>query len=206
MFDPIPARIDAVPDTSPHTPRPTHLARHTSPPDDDSTEKAADAMNTLTTDPTEISRRAGVTRGAPVRRPPTGRTVTIRTTPRHASGSAPGTSVDAHRAGRRPTSRVRSEATYRRRRAAVGLLLAIVVAVVAVAVHDVLLDPVGAPAFAASDAGHAVSVRVTARAGDTLWSIAEQHRGAVPIRRYVDALIALNGGPSIQAGQSVLLP
>jgi Tfp pilus assembly protein FimV len=45
-----------------------------------------------------------------------------------------------------------------------------------------------------------------ARPGDNLWSIAEAHRGDVGVRRYVDALIDLNGGPSIQAGQRVLLP
>ena len=49
-------------------------------------------------------------------------------------------------------------------------------------------------------------VTVTARPGDTLWSIADEHRGDVAITRYVDALVDLNGGASIQAGQAIVLP
>lgn len=108
-------------------------------------------------------------------------------------------------AARRPARR-RSEATYRRRRAVVGLVLAVLVAVAVVVVHDVVFSPGSEPAFAAAPAQRSVAVRVTVRPGDTLWSIGQEHRGSVPIRRYVDALVELNGGPSIRAGQSVLLP
>ena len=47
---------------------------------------------------------------------------------------------------------------------------------------------------------------VVAQPGDTLWVIAQRHRGDVPITRYVDKLVDLNGGPSIRAGQLVTLP
>ena len=47
---------------------------------------------------------------------------------------------------------------------------------------------------------------VIAQPGDTLWAIAELHHGDIPIMRYVDQLVALNGGASIVAGQPVVLP
>ena len=45
-----------------------------------------------------------------------------------------------------------------------------------------------------------------AQPGDSLWSIAEAHRGDVAIDRYVDALIDLNGGTDVQIGQAIHLP
>jgi len=45
-----------------------------------------------------------------------------------------------------------------------------------------------------------------AQPGDTLWSIASTYRGTVEQGRYVDALIRLNGGTSIEVGQAVRLP
>lgn len=45
-----------------------------------------------------------------------------------------------------------------------------------------------------------------ARPGDTLWSIADEHRGAVDQVAYVDALVRINGGAGIVAGQSIRLP
>lgn len=138
------------------------------------------------------------------------RTVVIRTTPpvRTRTGSDPGRSTrpSTVRPGRRP------ESTYRRRRAVVGLVLAVLVAVSVIVAHDVLVGSAGDPAFAASsrpdgvELPDGVEVTVTARPGDTMWSIALEHRGPVPIRDYVDALISLNGGPSIRAGESVRLP
>ena len=47
---------------------------------------------------------------------------------------------------------------------------------------------------------------ITAQAGDSLWSIAGDHRNDVPIARYVDALIDLNDDASIQTGQRIALP
>ncbi len=99
-----------------------------------------------------------------------------------------------------------SEATYRRRRAVVGTVVAILVAVGIVLTHDVLAGSGGVPASAAVSQPARARVVVTAQPGDTLWSIAEVHRGEVGLTRYVDKLVDLNGGPSIQAGQAVLLP
>lgn len=99
--------------------------------------------------------------------------------------------------------------TYRRRRAVVGTALAVVVASGAVLTHDVLAGSGGVPASAAaSQPAHAGLVRstITAQPGDTLWSIAQAHRGDVAVGRYVDKLVDLNGGASIQAGQQVILP
>lgn len=106
------------------------------------------------------------------------------------------------RVAQRPTS----EVTYRRRRAIVGVVAAVVVACGIVLAHDVLAGSGGVPASAAaSQPAHARST-ITAQSGDTLWSIGRTYRGDVPISRYVDKLVDLNGGASIQAGQQVILP
>lgn len=99
-----------------------------------------------------------------------------------------------------------SAATYRRRRAVVGIVLAVLVAAGAVLAHEVLVGSGGVPASAAESRPAPARSTVTARPGDTLWAIADRHRGEVPITRYVDALVDLNGGASIQAGQAVVLP
>ncbi len=101
----------------------------------------------------------------------------------------------------RPTA-----ATYRRRRAVVGTMLAALVAVGLVTAHDVLAGSGGVPASAAVSLPAQARQRVVAQRGDTLWSIASAHRGDISITRYVDALVDLNGGPTIQAGQEVVLP
>jgi hypothetical protein len=108
---------------------------------------------------------------------------------------------------RRPRSispRRANEATYRRRRAIVGTALAVFVAVGAVTAHDVLAGSGGVPASAAESQPARSSV--IARPGDTLWSIADDHRGDISITRYVDKLVALNGGATIVVGQAVVLP
>ena len=99
-----------------------------------------------------------------------------------------------------------SAATYRRRRVVVGTTLAVLVAVSAVTAHDVLAGSGGVPASAAVSLPAQARVRVVAQPGDTLWSIASAHRGDVSITRYVDALVDLNGGATIQLGQEVVLP
>jgi LysM repeat protein len=105
------------------------------------------------------------------------------------------------RAARRP-----SAATYRRRRAVVGGCLAALFAVGVVAGHDVLAGSGGDPASAAvSQPAHAVRT-VVAQPGDTLWSIASAHRGEISITRYLDTLVDINGGATIQVGQVITLP
>ena len=104
------------------------------------------------------------------------------------------------------SARIVSERTYRRRRAVVGTTLAVLIAVGSVLAHDVLAGSGGVPASAAAGQPALVRTSVTAHPGDTLWSIAQTRHGSVPISRYVDKLVDLNGGASIQAGQAVLLP
>ena len=99
-----------------------------------------------------------------------------------------------------------SEATYRRRRAVVGTVTAILLAVGIVTTHDVLAGSGGVPASAAASQPALVRSTITAQPGDTMWSIAEQRRGDVGIRTYVGKLVDLNGGPSLQAGQQVIIP
>jgi hypothetical protein len=100
-------------------------------------------------------------------------------------------------------------ANYALRRCVAAGLLVMVLALVAIAASaavGALLDVDGRPA-AASDVAAAPIVRIhVAQPGDTLWSIAEQYRGDVGQGRFVDALIAVNGGTSIQAGQAIRLP
>jgi hypothetical protein len=101
-------------------------------------------------------------------------------------------------------------ATYRRRR----LLALLAVGLVAVALllggRTVLADRGGAPASAPTvspaQAALAAPATYTVRPGDSLWSIAERFAGTRSQVSYVDALIALNGGASVQAGQTITLP
>jgi hypothetical protein len=141
-----------------------------------------------------------------------------RTSPSNQSGEPDGrTSWESHEMSATitfdPTSRaprvtVRpvSDEMYRRRRAVVGTILAVVVACATVVTHDVLAGSGGVPASAAASRPALVRRTVTAQPGDTLWSIAEAHRGDVAVGRFVDKLVDLNGGPSIEAGQQVVLP
>ena len=71
---------------------------------------------------------------------------------------------------------------------------------------SVLSGPGGVPASATGAATAPPVVHVRAEPGDSLWSIAERFHGDVSLPRYVDALIELNGGTAIAAGQLVRLP
>jgi hypothetical protein len=95
----------------------------------------------------------------------------------------------------------------RHRRWWVGAVVAGSLSVAGLGLHGVLSGPGDVPASAAG-AGPALAGRsVKAHPGDSLWSIAERYRGSVPIQRYVDALVDLNGGSTrIDAGQLVRLP
>jgi Tfp pilus assembly protein FimV len=102
---------------------------------------------------------------------------------------------------RRPTAR-----DYRRRRTGASLLLAGLLALVGAVATGSLAGPGGVPAAATGAQPAFQRASIVARPGDTLWSIALAHRGDVSHGRYVEALVSLNGGASIQAGQVVLLP
>jgi Tfp pilus assembly protein FimV len=99
-----------------------------------------------------------------------------------------------------------SAATYRRRRAVVGTTLAVLVAVGSVAAHDVLAGSGGVPASAAESQPAHARERIVVQPGDTLWSIASAHHGHISMTRYVDALVDLNGGATIQVAQEIVLP
>ena len=102
---------------------------------------------------------------------------------------------------RRPTA-----ATYRRRRLVVGGILALLAVSGGLAVNELLAGVSGVTASAAPAGSVPVRSTITAQPGDTLWSIARVHHGEVDVDRYLDRLITLNGGTSIQAGQAVVLP
>ena len=86
--------------------------------------------------------------------------------------------------------------------------IALAVAVAAVTMAMAVLAGFGGVPAVASEASPAPSAVTAylARPGDTLWSIAAAHRGDIDHRRYVEALIELNGGTAIDAGQAVRLP
>lgn len=102
----------------------------------------------------------------------------------------------------------RDDARYRRRRAGVALAVAALVGGGALVADTILTGPGGVPASAAGAGTEQVRSGRVVRAdpGDSLWSIAEDHHGDVPIGRYVEALIDLNGGTGIEVGQLVRLP
>ena len=121
-------------------------------------------------------------------------------TPRPTSRAARGrTSRRAHRA--RPN--------YAARRAIAIVFAVVLLAIAAVTVSAIvgaMADVGGRPAAASDIASPSTPSVHVARSGDTLWSIADLHRGEVGRDRYVNALIDLNGGTRIEVAQAVLLP
>ena len=93
--------------------------------------------------------------------------------------------------------------TYARRRRGVLIFATAFAASLGIAVQDGLADRGGDPASTS-----AVSRATTyiVQPGDTLWAIAERLNAGGDIAAYVDALIALNGGTVIIAGQQLALP
>ncbi len=104
-----------------------------------------------------------------------------------------------------PAARAEQRAStqvYVRRRLLVSLVLVAVVVALVAGAGNVLANRGGAPA-SASAVRPAISYVV--QPGDTLWSIAQSVRGtATP--SYVDTLVAVNGGASLQVGQVITLP
>ena len=83
---------------------------------------------------------------------------------------------------------------YRRRRRVVGVAVAIAVTVLTLGAQATSTGSGRGPASAAGAGAVAAERSVRARPGDSLWSIAEDHRGEVGIDRYIDKLVELNGG------------
>ncbi|MEI7547625.1 MAG: LysM domain-containing protein [Actinomycetota bacterium] len=94
-----------------------------------------------------------------------------------------------------------------RRRLLVSLVLVAVVAVVWLGAGNVLANRGGDPASAATvrPASPAAHVYV-ARAGDTLWSLAQRFHGDTSAAQYLELLLMANRGSSLQVGQAVTLP
>ena len=98
-----------------------------------------------------------------------------------------------------------------RRTVAASIVVLVVLLVMSVSALAVgALTGLGGRPAAASETPPAAGLRVAsvyvAEPGDSLWSIAELHRGEIGRDHYIDALINLNGGTAIQAGQAVHLP
>jgi hypothetical protein len=113
------------------------------------------------------------------------------------------------RAGSSPRSgaaRALAPGIYRRRRRVVGVAVAIAVTVLTLGAQATFTGSGRGPASAAGAGAVAAERSVRATAGDSLWSIAEEYRGEVGINRYIDKLVELNGGTTIQVGQLVRLP
>lgn len=89
----------------------------------------------------------------------------------------------------------------------VGLSVLAAASVAVGGIVGAVSDLGGRPAAASEITGaRTVPAVHVAAPGDTLWSIADLYRGDIGHARYVDALVDLNGGAGIQAGQAVRLP
>ncbi|MEM8746425.1 MAG: LysM domain-containing protein [Actinomycetota bacterium] len=111
-----------------------------------------------------------------------------------------------HRRRHAPAQVRRPRYAVRRAVAAAFLVLGLVGAAGAAEVAwSALAGPTTAGATSSDTPRSEVEIHV-ARPGDTLWSIADTHRGDVGQSSYVDALVRINGGAGIVAGQPVRLP
>lgn len=96
---------------------------------------------------------------------------------------------------------------YVRRRVLVSLVLVAVVVAVWLGAGTVLANRGGEPASTSTVRPAIAPAQVyVAQPGDTMWSIAARFHGAQPETRYVDALVGLNGGASLEVGQAIALP
>ncbi len=97
---------------------------------------------------------------------------------------------------------------YALRRCVVGTVAVLALGVGLIGLTGLLAGFTGAPASAAAaaDVDPAPAAVHVATPGDTLWSIADTHRGDISRDRYIDALVRLNGGTTVRAGQAIWLP
>ena len=120
-----------------------------------------------------------------------------------------------------------AHAVYVRRRLLVGLVVCGLLTVLGVTAQSVLADRGGVPAStptvrpvtvqlaaasspsmpaSPSPSPAAAGTQYIVQPGDTLWSLGELFHGSTSIAGYVDALVARNGGASVQVGQLLTLP
>ena len=92
---------------------------------------------------------------------------------------------------------------YIRRRVVVAAVFLLVAVSAWFGAGKVLANRGGAPASTPTVRTGATYV---AQPGDTMWSIAQPLHGGQSTSWYVDALVELNGGTSLQVGQVVQLP
>ncbi len=90
-----------------------------------------------------------------------------------------------------------SRSTYRRRRLVLAAFVLSMVGVVGLAATSGRADH-------GSTTGSMRTYLV--QPGDTLWALADQFHGALSQTAYVDLLVEVNGGATIQAGQQIVLP
>lgn len=90
-----------------------------------------------------------------------------------------------------------SRSTYRRRRLVLAAFVLSLVGVVGLAATSGRADH-------GSTTGSMRTYLV--QPGDTLWALADQFHGALSQTAYVDLLVEVNGGATIQTGQQIVLP
>lgn len=114
-----------------------------------------------------------------------------RFAPGHAAGPA-------RRVDNRPSTQV-----FLRRRLLVALVFIAVFVALTIGAGSVLANHGGAPA---STSVVRPAITYVVQPGDTVWSIAEQMHGGASQVDYVDALVGVLGGASLQVGQVIPLP
>lgn len=114
----------------------------------------------------------------------------------------PGRAVRSRAASDRRNEQVSTQ-VYVRRRLLVLLVVAAVLLALVAGGGNVLANRGGAPA---STSAVRPATSYVVQPGDTLWSIAEAVLGGEASVGYVDSLVALNGGASLQVGQVISLP